>query len=236
MRNQHVTLKAMTDGQLLDRLAELTRQSRRTEAELVAVIAEVDSRRLYVAAACSSMFSYCTEVLHLSEAEAFLRITAARTAREHPVVLEMIADGRLHLSAIGRLSAALRETRDGAALLQRAVHKTRRQIDELVAELRPQPDVPAAIRKLPLRREPAGDSPPPAAASRADRHPLEPLQAALAAAARAPAPPTVDRDAQAGHRELPSEPRVLIAPKEQGSGAAPARGQRATIEPIAPAR
>ena len=52
------------------------------------------------------MFAYCTEVLHLSEAEAYLRIAAARASREHPLLLTMLADGRLHLSGIAQARAA----------------------------------------------------------------------------------------------------------------------------------
>ena len=37
------------------------------------------------------MFMYATRVLHLSEAEAYLRITVARAAREHPALLERLA-------------------------------------------------------------------------------------------------------------------------------------------------
>jgi hypothetical protein len=39
-----------------------------------------------------SMFVYCVEVLHLSEAEAYLRINVARAARRHPVLLDLLAD------------------------------------------------------------------------------------------------------------------------------------------------
>jgi hypothetical protein len=76
-------LITIPDDELLRRLAELLRDSRRTEAELVAHIAEVDRRRLYARQASPSMFSYCTHVLHLSEPEAYLRITASRAARRH---------------------------------------------------------------------------------------------------------------------------------------------------------
>jgi hypothetical protein len=38
------------------------------------------------------------------------------------------------------------------ALLMRAVHRSRREIEELVAELSPRPDAPAVMRKLPDRR------------------------------------------------------------------------------------
>src|SRR5262249_32978390 len=68
----------------------------------------------------------------------------------HPVLLEMLGDGRLHLSGIARLAPILTlENRD--RLLARAVHKSKRQIEEMVAELTPRPDAPSAIRKLPER-------------------------------------------------------------------------------------
>jgi len=63
-------LKTIPDDELLRRLAELLRRSRRVEADLVAHIGEVDARRLYAREASPSMFAYCTEILHLSEAEA----------------------------------------------------------------------------------------------------------------------------------------------------------------------
>jgi hypothetical protein len=98
------------------------------------------------------MFVYCTEVLRLSEPEAYLRINVARASRKHPVLLEMLADGRLHLSGIAKLAQHLTEVnRD--TLLARAAGKTKRQIDELVAELSPKPDVAATMRKIPERRK-----------------------------------------------------------------------------------
>jgi hypothetical protein len=97
------------------------------------------------------MFVYATEVLHLSSSEAYLRITVARAAREHPVLLDMLADGRLHLSGISILQQHL-TSENSETLLRRATHKSKREIEELVAELSPKPDVPTSIRKLPERR------------------------------------------------------------------------------------
>lgn len=56
-------MRSLSDDDLL-RLSEVTRQSRRVEAELVALIAEVDARRLTAREATPSMFTCCTEVLH----------------------------------------------------------------------------------------------------------------------------------------------------------------------------
>jgi hypothetical protein len=105
-----------------------------------------------------SMFVYCTEVLHLSEHEAYLRIQVARASRKHPVLLEMLEDGRLHLSGISVLHAHLTEA-NHKTLLKRAAHKSKRQILELVAEIAPKEDAPATMRRLPERREPMETTP-----------------------------------------------------------------------------
>jgi hypothetical protein len=152
------SLKTIPDDELLHRLAALLAGSRHAEADLVAHIGEVDARRLYAREATPSMFVYCLERLHLSEREAYLRIAAARASREHPVILDMLADGRLHLTGIALLASHLtRENRD--ALLERATHKTKREIEELLAELAPRPDVRPSIRRLPLGRVVASTAP-----------------------------------------------------------------------------
>ena len=142
----------MSDDELLRGLSELLHKSRAVEPELVAHIGEVDERKLFAGKGSSSMFSYCTDVLHLSGAEAYLRIATARAARRHPMLLEMLKDGRLHLSAIAKLAPHLTEA-NREAVLASAVHQTKRQIEELVAEIAPKPDVPTVVRKLPERRE-----------------------------------------------------------------------------------
>jgi len=144
-------LQFLSDDELLRRLDELLRQSRRVEADLVAHIGEVDERRLYARYAVPSMFAYCTEILHLSEAEAYLRIAVARASREHPQLLDMLGDGRLHLTGIAKLAPHLTAA-NREALLRHATHKSKREIEELVAELAPRPDVPAVVRKVPERR------------------------------------------------------------------------------------
>lgn len=152
---QHDThLQALTDDELLHRIDDLLGRSRVAEADLVAHIGEVDVRRLFAREASPSTFAWCTERLHFSESEAYLRIAAARAARSFPVLLDMLRDGRMHLSGIERLAPHL--TRDNCDdLLARAARKSKRRIEELVADLRPRPDAPASIRKLPERRPPA---------------------------------------------------------------------------------
>jgi len=98
------------------------------------------------------MFAFCVERFHMSESMTAKRIWAARTARRFPVILQMVDRGELHLSAIMQLAKHLTED-NHRALLVRARHKSSREIDLLVAELAPRPDVPSRIRALP---RPAG--------------------------------------------------------------------------------
>ncbi len=140
--HSELALHSIPDDELLRRLHELAAQSRRVEADLVAHIGEVDERKLYARSAFPSMFVYCMQALHLSEAEAYRRITVARAARKHAVLLAMLRDGRIHMSGLALLVPVLTpENRD--AVLERATHKSKRQIEQLVAELAPRPDVPS---------------------------------------------------------------------------------------------
>jgi hypothetical protein len=64
------------------------------------------------------------------------------------VILSLPADGSLTLTTIGLLSHHLNEEHH-RALLEQARHKSRREVEVIVAALRPQPPVPSTIRKLP---------------------------------------------------------------------------------------
>jgi hypothetical protein len=148
MKTLAPSLDAVTDDALLARVADLVARGRRVEADLIRHMAEVDRRRLYLREACPSMHVYATMRLHLSDAEAYLRITAARLSRRFPAVLDRLADGRVHLSAIARLAPHMRDD-NVDTLLARAAHRSKREIELLVAELAPRPDVPSRIRRLP---------------------------------------------------------------------------------------
>ena len=142
------SLTTLADHDLLAAVRQLSADERRATAALIASLGELDVRRLYLGEGCSSLFTYCTQVLHLSEHAAYHRIEAARVSRRFPAILERLARGELTLTNIGLLAAHL--TPDNhQQLLDAARHKTKREVEHLVATLCPRPDVPPAIRKLP---------------------------------------------------------------------------------------
>jgi hypothetical protein len=131
----------MTDRELVERLKELLREERRLTAAMLMHLGEVEARELYVPAACSSMFVYCTRVLGMSEDQAFKRIRAARAVRRFPMVGAAVEEGRLHLSGVVLLAPHL--TSDNVeALVSEASGKSKAEIEILLARLAPKPDVP----------------------------------------------------------------------------------------------
>ena len=148
------SLSQLADHVLLRDLAALVAQERTTTAALLAHLAEVDERKLYLPAAYPSMRSYCVGELHLSEEAAFKRIHAARTARRFPAIFVALADGGLHLSAVVMLAPHLSEgTADG--LLAAAAHKSKAELEQLLAERFPRPDLPSRVQAMaPAAQEP----------------------------------------------------------------------------------
>ena len=138
----------MDDRPLLDAAKQLASDERRATAALLRVLMEIDSRRLYLGEGCASMFSYCTQVLHLAEGAAYNRIEAARAARSYPLILELFEQSAITLTAVRLLAPHLTVDNHGAVLAS-AKHKSKREIEELVSSLKPKPDAPVVVRKLP---------------------------------------------------------------------------------------
>jgi len=127
---------------------QLAANERQATALLIAHLAELDARRLYLAEGYSSLFTYCTAVLRLLEHAAYGRIEAARAARRFPLVLEMLAEGAVTVTTVGLLAPHL-TAENHRDLLERARGKSKRAVEELIAGLAPQPPVPAVVRRLP---------------------------------------------------------------------------------------
>jgi hypothetical protein len=125
-------LAHLSDTVLLRDLAALVARDRLTTAALLAHIAEVDARRLYLPAGYASMHAYCVEWLGLSEDAAYKRIQAARAARQFPALFSAVAEGRLHLAAVCLLAPHLTAENE-SELMEGATHRRKSEIEEMLA-------------------------------------------------------------------------------------------------------
>lgn len=121
---------------------------------IIAHLAELDARRAAAETSYPTLFAYCTKVLGYSEAEAFLRIRAARQAKRFPRILSMIGRRLIHVTAVAKLAPHL-TPENYRSLLDRASRRTTRELDRLISELAPIPERRAVIRSLSVGPRPA---------------------------------------------------------------------------------
>jgi hypothetical protein len=141
-------LTHLSDASLLSDLHALLARERTAAAAVLAHIAEVDARRLYLPAGFPSMFAYCVGQLRFSEDAAYKRIQAARTARQFPAIFTALAEGRLHLAAVCLLAPHL-TPENADELLAEATHKTRSDIELLLAHRFPRTELLALVQAIP---------------------------------------------------------------------------------------
>jgi 5-methylcytosine-specific restriction endonuclease McrA len=148
MMSSQSDLRSLSSSELLARTRELAETSRCVEAELLVHLGEIDERKLYAECAFPSMFAFCVGELRFSEGAAYNRIMVARAGRQFPAVIDAMRSGQVHLGGL-RLLAPHLTAENHREVLAQAAGKTKREIDELVARLAPQPAVAPTVRKLP---------------------------------------------------------------------------------------
>jgi hypothetical protein len=137
-----------SDDALLHDLKLLNAHDCKTTAVMLTRIAEVEERKLFRREGYGTMHSYCVHELHVSEGVAYKRVHAARAARQFPAVLLAVAEGRLHLRAVLMLERHLISA-NADELVAAATHKTRFELERLLAERFPKPDLPERFQAIP---------------------------------------------------------------------------------------
>lgn len=202
VKSPPISFADLSDEQLVAEVKRLAGSERRATAVLIRALMELDARRLYLGEGYSSMFTYCTQALHLAEGAAYNRIETARAARRFPMILRGLEDGSLTLTTV-RLLAPHLTVENHETVLASAHHKRKRDIEQIVASLNPKPAVPAMIRRLPMPPQDvakaSADQAPPAAEqlmTSAEESALPPPRATVAPLApeRFKLPLTISRD------------------------------------------
>jgi 5-methylcytosine-specific restriction endonuclease McrA len=137
----------LSDASLRQAMPDVVAREHRSVSAVVAHLAEFERRRLHVADGYPTLYAYAVEALGYSEDAAWRRVKAAEMVREYPAMLPMLADGRLHLTAVLMLTAHL--TRANADdLLARVARKGRKAIERVLAERFPKADLPPRLAPI----------------------------------------------------------------------------------------
>ncbi len=144
-------LQEMSDEALVAETKRVAEVERRSMAELLELLIEVERRSLCHSLGCSSLFVYCTRVLGLSEQAAYSRISAARAARRFPRCCRCWPMARSR-SAVSACSRRILPRRIRTRCSRPRSGSPTREVEKIVACAIPQPDVPASVRALPTSR------------------------------------------------------------------------------------
>lgn len=96
-----MTLKNMSDEQLLFATKNLVREERKLLTAVLHHLGEIERRKLYSALRYTSLFDYAVKALGYSEDQACRRISAMRLLFELPEIESKISTGELTLTNIG---------------------------------------------------------------------------------------------------------------------------------------
>ena len=145
-------LVGLRDDQILAALSAIVGKGNQVTADLLAHLAELDERRLYLELGFTSLFAYCTEVLGFCKSSAGRRIAAARVCRKYPEAFARVAKGELQLSVLSVLAQHL-SSESATELFEACSRKSYEQVELLLAARFPKPEVRDSIRRLPTRAE-----------------------------------------------------------------------------------
>jgi hypothetical protein len=190
----------LSDSHLTAEVTRLASSERQTTAGLIAHLAEFEARRLHLAAGFRSLLLYCTQVLRLSEHEAYNRIEAAHLARRYPRILELLTEGAVNLTTV-RLLAPHLTAENHEHLLTAATGLSKNDVLQLVARHFPRPDVATSIRKVPTPGPSIGTRAPESSVANSDAS-AKPASSERPTGMPDSSPPTVE-GAGGGSRPLP---------------------------------
>jgi hypothetical protein len=124
---------------------EVAGRFKQAEADLILVLQEVDSARVFIELGFTSLFSYCVEALGLSESTTSNFISVARKAREIPVLQAAIQGGDLPVSKARKITSVL-TLANQEEWVEKAMMLPTRKLEEEVARVAPREATPERMK------------------------------------------------------------------------------------------
>ena len=150
-----MSLRNLSDREILSRIQELTRRERSLTLAVLHHLSEIERRRLHLKQGYASMFDYCTTGLAYSASAAMRRIRAARCIARFPEVYGLLESNEVNLSTISQVSRVL-TPENKESVLTRIRGRSQREVEAIVAEYEPlaaiAPDrVRTVVTRVPVR-------------------------------------------------------------------------------------
>ncbi len=207
-----MSLRSLSDQQILSRIQKLTRRERSLTLAVLVHLNEIERRRLHLKLGYASMYAYCTSGLGYSNSAASRRIRSARCVARFPEVYTLLETNQVNVSTIAQVSRILTPGNKDA-LLARIRGKSQREVEAIVAEYEPREAMPRDRVRSVVVRVPVAPASVPAHGSRpaAAEAALPVERSGTESATTAPAPPDEhDRNGRAAspRDDTPASPEL----------------------------
>lgn len=234
LENEWEVCSDLSDRNLVQRLFAAVDRERECLVHVLRLLGEIDARKIYLRAACNSLYGYCSRVLKYGEGAAYRRMAAARLLRRVPRVADWLLTGKIHLTTLTILGQFITPA-NVDQLLGEAAGKTKGYLNMMAAQRKPKLQRPPTLRALPSTR-PAAQRGLTDGGSREGARGLRPAVDAPSARGSAvdeptDAPKPVTAKSVGPVADEPSAPNSATAESEQ-SGSAPRRPVQ-RVEPVA---
>jgi hypothetical protein len=136
---------------LHEKALRLAETYRTTESELLDILMRMQAANLLVAMGYSGIYSYCTQALKLSEAQACYFSKVARKSVEVPALKQAIEEGVLTLSQARRIEPVI-TLANSNDWIGKAAELPQRELERAVTEVNPRAICPEKMRPLTPQR------------------------------------------------------------------------------------
>jgi 5-methylcytosine-specific restriction endonuclease McrA len=130
----------LSGPQVLHGFSQAKASSRATEALLLAYVADIDARKLFLDAGYPSIHAFCVTEFDATHDEAKGRIRTARVALKFPAMFAMLSDGRLQMSVVLLLAPYLHPG-NVDELLAAVTNKSKREVQRILAQRFPRTEL-----------------------------------------------------------------------------------------------
>ena len=130
--------------QIHQKALEISSRYRRTEADLIEALQQVEQHRVFLAKGCSSLFQYCVRELSLSENVAYNLITVSRKSREVPELKAALTQGTITLTNAKRIAPVL-NAQNKFEWLKKASELSHRELEKEIVRVRPEAATPERV-------------------------------------------------------------------------------------------
>ncbi|GEM_PF-772574 len=104
-------LKNISDTELLSKTKNLVLKERELIGDIIAHLAEIETRKLYCDQKYHSLYDYCTEELGYTNDQAYRRISAMKLSKQLPQVKEKLENGSISLSSANMFSTLIKDAK-----------------------------------------------------------------------------------------------------------------------------